>query len=242
MSIKLMLRFLFLNAIVAILSIFFSLYGVVLGPFDREGGKLVHRRVAVPWAKMILRVCGVKVVAKGLENVEADVPRIYLSNHQSYFDVFALLACLPVSFKFVLKKELMKIPFLGSAIRNAGYIAIDRADPRKAVRSMNEAAERIKAGASVLIFPEGTRSADGRLLPFKPGGFHLALKSKCDVVPIAIINSRAVVPKGSLTINKGTFAMNIGKPIPTRNYSKKDMAHLMARVREEMTTLMAQGL
>ena len=237
-----MLKFLFLNAIITALSIFFSLYGVVLGPFDREGGRVVHSCVAVPWARMILRVCGVKVVVKGLEDVEADVPRIYLSNHQSYFDIFALLACLPVSFKFVLKKELMKIPFFGSAMRNAGYIAIDRDDPRKAIKSMNEAAERIKDGASVLIFPEGTRSADGQLLPFKPGGFHLALKSKCDVVPIAIINSRAIVPKGSLTINKGTFAMNIGKPIPTRNYSKKDMAHLMARVREEMTTLMAQGL
>lgn len=237
-----MLRFTFLNALVTILSIFFSLYGVVLGPFDRVGGKLVHRCVAVPWARMILRVCGVKVVVKGLENVEADVPRIYLSNHQSYFDIFALLACLPVSFKFVLKQELMKIPLFGSAMRNAGYIAIDREDPRKAIKSMNAAAERIKNGASVLIFPEGTRSADGQLLPFKPGGFHLALKSKCDVVPMAIVNSRSIVPKGSLTINKGTFAMNIGKPIPTKGYSKKDMAHLMDRVREEMMGMMSRTL
>jgi 1-acyl-sn-glycerol-3-phosphate acyltransferase len=242
MSIKLMLRFLILNALVFALSVFFSLYGVVLGPFDRVGGRLVHRLVAVPWARMILRVCGVKVVVKGLENVEADVPRIYLSNHQSYFDIFALLACLPVSFKFVLKQELMKIPFLGSAMRNAGYIAIDREDPRKAIKSMNAAAERIKNGASVLIFPEGTRSADGQLLPFKPGGFHLALKSKCDVVPMAIVNSRSIVPKGSLTINKGTFAMNIGKPIPTKGYSKKDMAHLMDRVREEMMGMMSRTL
>jgi 1-acyl-sn-glycerol-3-phosphate acyltransferase len=187
---------------------------------------------------MILWVCGVKVRVKGLENVQSEVPHIYMTNHQSYFDIFALLASIPADFKFILKQELMKLPLLGFGMRRAGYIGIDRDDPRKAIKSVNEAAERIRKGASVLIFPEGTRSVDGRLQPFKPGGFHLALKSGCDIVPVAISESHRIVPKGSLKIEKGTFGLSIGQPIPVKDYSKKDMEQLMLRVREAMISQM----
>ena len=135
----------------------------------------------------------------------------------------------------------MKIPFLGRAMRGAGYIAIDRADPRKALRSMKEAAQRVRKGASVLIFPEGTRSKDGRLQPFKKGGFHLAIMSGCEVVPIAILNSRAINPKGSFRIKKGAFKMRIGGPIRTDGYSKKDIDRLMMQAREAMVGLMPAG-
>ncbi len=235
-----MVRFFLLNAFIGVHTIIFCLWGFLISVFDGSG-RLVHFYCAVPWAKMILWVCGVKVKVKGLENVERDLPRIYLTNHQSFFDILALLACLPVDFKFVLKQELMKIPILGFTMKRARYIGIDRKDPRKAVKSINRAAGKIKDGASVLIFPEGTRSVDGRLQAFKPGGFHLALKSGCDVVPIAIINSRHIAPKGSLRIKGGTFAMNIGKPIPVKNYSRKDMDQLMARVREAMIIQMNEG-
>jgi 1-acyl-sn-glycerol-3-phosphate acyltransferase len=195
------------------------LWGLLLAIFDRNG-RLIHLKVAVPWAKIILWVCGVKLKVKGLENVDSNSPRIYLSNHQSYFDIFTLLAGLPVDFKFLLKQELMKIPFLGSAMRRARYISIDRRDHRKALKSMNEAAMKIKNGASVLIFPEGTRSED------------LALKSGCDIVPVSIIGSRDIVPKGSLRVNKGTIIMIIGRSIPVANNSKKDMDGLMERTRK----------
>ncbi len=155
-------------------------------------------------------------------------------NHQSIFDIFTLLACLPVDFKFLLKQELMKVPFFGAAMKRAGYISIDRRNPRKAVKSMNEAAEKIKNGASVLVFPEGTRGKDGRLQTFKSGGFHLALKSGTDIVPVAIVDSHLIVPKGSLRIKKGTISMNIGRSIRTRDYSKKDMNQLMDQVRDAM--------
>jgi 1-acyl-sn-glycerol-3-phosphate acyltransferase len=155
-------------------------------------------------------------------------------NHQSYFDIFTLLANLPVQFKFVLKEELMKIPFLGPAMRKAKYVGIERDDPRKAVKSMKEAADRFKEGASILIFPEGTRSADGRLQTFRPGGFHLALKTKGDIVPVSIVGTHRIVPKGSLRIQKGEATMVIGKPISIREYSKKTMDQLMERVHETM--------
>jgi 1-acyl-sn-glycerol-3-phosphate acyltransferase len=232
-----MIRFLLLNAFITVHSIFFSLWGIFLSVFDRNGST-VHRYCAVPWAKTILNICGVKVEVRGAENVEANSPRIYMSNHQSYFDIFTLLAGLPVDFKFILKQELMNIPLLGWAMKGARYISIDREDGRKAVISMNKAAERIRNGASVLIFPEGTRSKDGVVAEFKKGGFLLALKSGCDIVPVAIAGSRNVVPKGSRKVNKGTIYFNIGKPIPVIECSKRELNHLMEKVRDEVIEMM----
>ena len=235
-----MIRFILLNAFIAIHTIIMSLFGLFISIFDRTGRR-VHMYCASPWAKAILWVCGVRVEIRGLDRIK-DVDRgIYMANHQSIFDIFTLLACLPVDFKFVLKKELMKLPFLGVAMRRARYISIDRENPRNAVKSMNEAAEKIKNGASVLIFPEGTRSLDGRLQEFKNGGFHLAIKSHWDIVPVAIVGSHLVVPKGSLRIKKGTIKMNIGRPISTDNYLKKDMNQLMSQVREALINEMKES-
>jgi 1-acyl-sn-glycerol-3-phosphate acyltransferase len=232
-----MLKFFLLNGFIAIQSIFLCLWGLLISAFDRNG-RLVHAWGAVPWAKMILWVCGVKVDVRGQEHLNGEAPRIFLTNHQSYFDIIALLAHLPVDFKFVMKKELMGIPLLGVAMRRAGYIGIDRDHPREAVKGINEAVQKIENGSSLVIFPEGTRSEDGQLQPFKRGGFNLALKSGRDVVPVAIINSRDIVPKGSLRINKGTFAMIIGVPISVKEYAKKDIHQLMARVREAIINQM----
>jgi 1-acyl-sn-glycerol-3-phosphate acyltransferase len=233
-----MLRFLYLNVFLIINSIIMCLWGLVISPFSKDG-KLVHHWCAVPWAKTFLRVCGVKVNVRGLEHINKKLPYIYISNHQSYFDIFALLSGLPVDFKFLMKQELMKIPLLGIAMRKAGYMSIDREDTRNAIRSMNSAVDKVRNGASVLIFPEGTRSQDGHVRSFKKGGFHLALKSGCDIVPIAIINSRSIVPKGSLRINKGTIALNIGKPITVQDYSKKDIDILIEKARGSVIALMA---
>lgn len=235
-----MIRFILLNAFIAVYTIAMSLFGIFLSFFEGSG-RLVHFYCAVPWAKAILWICGIKVKVSGLDHVKEGVQNIYMANHQSIFDIFTLLVYLPVGFKFVLKQELMKVPLFGSAMKGAGYISIDRGNPRKAVKSMNEAAEKIKHGASVLIFPEGTRSQDGRLQTFKSGGFHLALKSGADIVPVAIVDSHLIVPKGSLRIKKGTILMNIGRSIPTRDCSKKDMNRLMDRVRDALINEMKRS-
>jgi len=235
-----MLRFIFLNAFIAIFTIVWIFYGLILSIFDNSG-RIMHFKCAVPWAKVILWVCGVKVKVNGLIQGGRNSPGIYMCNNQSMFDIFTLLACLPVDFKFILKQELMKIPLFGFAMKRARYISIDRENPRLAVKGMNEAAEKIKNGTSVLIFPEGTRSVDGQLLPFKRGGFHLALKSECDVVPISIIDSDLIAPKRSLRIKKGYVIMNIGEPIPVKGYSKKDMVQLMDRVRDAMINQMKES-
>jgi len=234
-----MIRFVCLNGFIGLYTIIFCLWGLILSLFDRDGS-LVHRYCAVPWAKTILFICGVKLEVRGIENINKDAPRIYMSNHQSYFDIFTLLAGLPVNFKFILKQELMRIPILGMAMKRAGYISIDREDNRKAILSVNMAADKIRNGASVLIFPEGTRSDDGIVMDFKKGGFHLALKSGCDIVPAAIIKSRDILPKGRLKINKGTIYLNIGKAIPVTDYSKRDMNLLTERVRDAVVGLMSE--
>lgn len=238
-----MVRFLFLNIFIFIYSVFMCCWGVLVSFFDKNG-KIIHFYAAVPWAKVILWVSGisgVKVRVTGQEYVDAKSPRIYMTNHQSYFDIFALLAYVPVDFKFILKQELMRIPLLGIAMRKVGYIGIERRDPKKAIESMDQAARKIKEGVSVVIFPEGTRSVDGKLQGYKKGGFYLALNSNCDIVPVTIVDSYKIVPKGSLKINKGSFYVHIGRPIPTKGYSKENIAQLMKVVGRTMLKAMKKG-
>ena len=226
-----MLRFIVLDAFIGLFSVIMCIWALLI-PIFWGSGRAVHFRCAVPWSKVILRVCGIRVTVRGLENVDPEIPRIYMCNHQSFFDIWTILAFLPVDFKFILKQELMKIPLLGPAMTQAGYIGIERKDPRKAVKSIALAAKRIKDGASVLIFPEGTRSADGRLQSFKRGGFNLAIKSGCDIVPMAIDGSHRIATKGSLRIRRGSYTFQIGEPISLSGYRKKDIPRLMDRVHE----------
>ena len=226
-----MLRYIALNAFIGLFSVLMCIWALVI-PIFWGSGRAVHFRCAVPWAKVILRVCGIRVTVRGRENVSPEIPRIYMCNHQSFFDIWTLLAFLPVDFKFILKQELMNIPLLGPAMRGAGYIGVERKDPRKAVKSIALAAKRIREGASVLIFPEGTRSPDGRLQSFKRGGFNLAFKSGCDIVPVAINGSHRIAKKGSLCINKGSYSLHIGEPIALSGYGKRDIQRLMDDVHE----------
>jgi 1-acyl-sn-glycerol-3-phosphate acyltransferase len=235
-----MIRFIWLNGFIGLYSIIVCLWVFIISFFDRDG-RLVHRFCAAPWARTILFICGVKLEVSGISDIEKDKPLIYMSNHQSNFDIYALLAGLPVNFKFILKQELMKIPLLGMAMKRAGYISLDREDSRKAIISVNMAADKIRNGASVLIFPEGTRSEDGVVGEFKKGGFHLALKSGCDIVPVAISKSRDIARKGSQRINKGTIYLMIGKAIPTKDCSKRDMDLIMKTVRDAVVGMMQES-
>jgi 1-acyl-sn-glycerol-3-phosphate acyltransferase len=125
-------------------------------------------------------------------------------------------------------------------MKRAGYFAIERENPREAIRSMEEVAEKVKAGTSVLVFPEGTRSIDGRLQPLKKGGFHVAVKSGCDIVPIAITNTCRIVTKGSRKINKGDIGIHFGRAISVKDYSRKDVPGLMERVRQAILEMMEE--
>jgi 1-acyl-sn-glycerol-3-phosphate acyltransferase len=158
-----------------------------------------------------------------------------MSNHQGSYDIFALLGHLPYQFKWLAKKELFSIPFFGWTMAAAGYISIDRGGTRDTVEAMNEAAQKIRDGMSVVIFPEGSRSPDGSIQPFKKGGFTLAIKSRVPIVPVAISGSRDIMPKDRLTTSPGEIRMLVDPPIETVYYSLKDREFLMKKVRETIT-------
>ena len=187
---------------------------------------------ARPWAGTILAACGTRVRVTGREKLAALGPAVYVTNHQSHFDILALIRALPGQYRVIAKKELFLIPVFGWALALAGFIKIDRSNRERARRSLHVAARRIRSGKSVVVFAEGTRSLDGRLRPFKKGGFILSIESGCPIVPVSISGSRAVLSKNSLDINGGPIDVAIGDPIPTGAYDYDRRDELIARVRE----------
>jgi 1-acyl-sn-glycerol-3-phosphate acyltransferase len=184
------------------------------------------------WGNANLWAAGVKVKVTGLENINSQGPYIFVSNHQGWFDIFAAIGKLPFHFSWLVKMELFKIPVLGAAMSRAGYISIDRRDHRKAMNSLNRAAEVIRQGTSVFIFPEGTRSADGVIRDFKKGWLVLAAKSQQSVVPISISGSYRILRKKSCTIHPGEIRFSIGKPIQTAGSDSVGRDLLLEQIRE----------
>jgi 1-acyl-sn-glycerol-3-phosphate acyltransferase len=214
-------------------TIFWSVISIMLFLADRSG-RLTHKYGARPWSRILLWGSRVTASLDGVENlVSENGPVVFVSNHQSMFDILALLARMPVDFKFVVKKELMTVPLWGYAMKKAGYIFIDREDPSQSRELMRETIQKIQRGSSVLFFAEGTRSEDGRLAPFKRGAFFLASQSTRDVVPLVILGSREVLPKKSLRIRPGHISITI-LPAVTDPNLKKNSRRLMAEVRESM--------
>jgi 1-acyl-sn-glycerol-3-phosphate acyltransferase len=184
------------------------------------------------WVRAILWSCGIRVESSGLENVDPAQPCIFMSNHQSVIDIAAILASIPVSARFVAKRELTRIPLFGWALPLSGQIIVDRGNRDQAIASLRKGAEQIRAGTHVIVFPEGTRSQQGGLAEFKSGGFHLALQAGVPIVPISVSGSQRITPKGSLKIHSGLVRIRYGKPIPTRGLGLEDRHLLKQRVRE----------
>ncbi|MFH0901290.1 MAG: lysophospholipid acyltransferase family protein [Pseudomonadota bacterium] len=172
-------------------------------------------RVARLWARSILRVMGITLKVRGMENLGGvSGPFIFMANHQSNLDVPSLIALVPGRFTFIAKDSLRRVPFFGSAARIGGIIFIDRSRRKDAFTTLDRAAETIRSGPSVIVFPEGTRSRDGKLLEFKRGPFYLAMAARVPIVPVAISGTHRLLPPGRLRIRKGEATIAFGKPIP----------------------------
>ena len=208
-------------------TIFLFILVIISLIFDRSG-KAIHS-IGRLWGRSLLFLSGVTVEVKGLENILAGKPQIFASNHQGAFDILALQAFIPIQFRWVAKRSLFKIPIIGWSMSLAGYVSMDRERAGSAYRSIETAAEKVRNGICVLIFPEGTRSATGELLPFKRGGFLLAIKSGAPVVPLSIQGSTGIMRRGSLLIRPGLIKIAIGRPIQTAGADEKA---LMAGVRK----------
>ncbi len=221
-------------------TVFWGGVACLAAPFDRDGLSVVW--VGRHWVSWILRTCGVRVEVDGIENVPRDRGCVYMSNHQSVFDTVAIVATLPVPWKFVAKRELTWIPFFGWALALGDQIIIDRQDRESSVRSLARAAERVRAGANVIIFPEGTRSPDASLREFKSGGFHLAIQAGAPIVPVAVSGSWRITPRSSLRIESGRVLVRYGDPIPTGDLEIDDRAELKRQVREAILKAFDPGL
>ncbi|MHC1744084.1 MAG: lysophospholipid acyltransferase family protein [Syntrophobacteraceae bacterium] len=190
-------------------------------------------RIGSLWGMANLRVAGTRVQVEGLDKIAPGQSYVFAANHQSWFDIFAIYACIPVQFRWLAKEELFHVPVLGPAMKACGAIPIDRGDRRKAFESINQAAAKVRAGTSIVIFPEGTRSVDGVLQGFKTGGFILAIKSQQPMLPISISGSHRILPKRrEWMIQRGTILMTLGNPIPTSGLTNRDRDTLMAAVRD----------
>lgn len=217
-------------------TVFFSLAAVSGGLLGAGRGFFdwVHRS----WAGILLRSAGVRVRTKGLEHVEVGGAQILVANHQSAFDIWALMRKTPASLRFVAKQELSRVPIFARACRSAGHVFIDRNDRQAAMAAIRAAGDRMRReGLSLVLFPEGTRSADGRLGRFKRGSFVLAIETRAPLVPVAIQGGAQIQPKGSRRVHPGVLLVRFGEPIQTRGLTAADRDALTERCRvavEEM--------
>lgn len=191
------------------------------------------------WSKWILFSSGAPVRLEGMDRISREHPQIFVSNHVSWFDVWVLATYLPMDYRFVAKKELERVPVFGAAWKAAGHISIDRSDRKSAIRSLERAGETIRReNASVVIFPEGTRSHDGTLQAFKKGAFMLALHTGVPIVPVAVIGSERVLAKGSWRVRRLPIIVRFGEPIETRGFTEEDRDELVQLTYDRVRALL----
>ncbi|MFH1765110.1 MAG: lysophospholipid acyltransferase family protein [Gemmatimonadota bacterium] len=215
--------------LVGFFSTFFHAGNVVLRVhFWRRNLHCACDKAARRWSQNILWAANVRVNIEGLENLRTDEPQIVVSNHQSWFDVFALAAHLPVRYRFVAKQELGGIPIFGKAWKSCGHVSVDRGNREAAIESLDQAWREIhEEKLTMVLFPEGTRSPDGRLKQFKKGAFVMAVQGQVPLVPVAVVGSREIMPKGSLKVRSGSITLRIGTPIPTAGSTIRDRNSLL---------------
>jgi 1-acyl-sn-glycerol-3-phosphate acyltransferase len=204
-------------------------------------GGAILMPIARLWSWLCLKTCRVRYHPFYHSDLNPSQPCVYVANHQSQFDIPALALAMPAPFRVVAKRGLLHVPIFGWVLWLGGFIFVDRSDREKAIRSLDRAMRIIRRGMSVVVFAEGTRSPDGRLLPFKKGGFVLALQAGVPIVPVCIRGGREVLPKGSLRIRPGTIDVEFGAPIATSSYTFDTKDSLIAAVRDRIAAGLYPG-
>ena len=236
------LRSIFLWAVMMLIII---VYGHMIIPlqalFSKDKKKTYHGG-GVVWSKILLFLAGIDVKVDGIENIPKDKAVIFMPNHQGHWDYPILFNSLPRRFAFVAKKELFSVPFLGKYMENAGNIPIDRQAGRSAHESLLKVTNAIKEGDSILIFPEGTRTWDGKVGEFKRGSFHVAFETGAPIVPVAISGSYKIMKRHSWVVNPGKIELKIGKPISLqvsgKHVTKEDYVIAMEMVKNSIVEML----
>jgi len=220
---------------IVLATLLFGTLSVIAAAFDNTGVKLT--RLARTWARFLLAASGVRVRVEGLEHIDPNGSYIFVSNHLSYMDTPVVLSHVPVQFRFLAKRGLFQIPLLGTHLKQAGHIPVPREDPRAAVKTMHVAAETVaNKKISLLIFPEGGRSHDGKLRPFKEGAVYIAIKAGVPIVPMTLIGTRDVLPFGGGVVLPGNVTLRVLPPIDTSTLTLKDRGRVTEEIRELILT------
>jgi 1-acyl-sn-glycerol-3-phosphate acyltransferase len=221
---------------IAVVTILGSLAGLALRLVDRSGDLILD--LARAWSRWVTSFAGVKIIVENRAHLVPGQPYVFMANHASSLDIWAVFVAIPRRVRLIAKKQLARIPFFGWVMWAGRFIFIDRQNGVAARRSIDEAGRRIHDGDSVLLFPEGTRSRDGTLGPFKKGGFHLAIKAGVPIVPVALRGTRALMPAGSILLRSGTMTVVIGEPIATQGLSDDERTTLDERVRSAVEAML----
>jgi 1-acyl-sn-glycerol-3-phosphate acyltransferase len=227
---------LFSAPLIVLSTVVMGTLSILASLFDGSGN--TQHYLARIWAKSLLAVSFIRVRVEGLENIDPNASYVFVSNHQSLMDIPAILSRLPYQFRFFAKKGLFRIPFLGTHLKRAGHLPVDRSNARNSLKSMSEGSRIIAGrGVSLLLFPEGGRCPEG-LRDFKEGAAYIAIKAGAPVVPMAINGMRELLPMGSVDIRSGKVLLRIGKPISTKDLKLSDREALTARLYEEVSELL----
>jgi 1-acyl-sn-glycerol-3-phosphate acyltransferase len=224
------MRYSFKLLLIALLTLPVSLLVILIGSFDPKG-KLVYH-LGRFWSWSILKIGGVRLKIEGLDQLDPSRPYIFMANHQSNIDIPALVQSLPkFQLRWIAKRELVFVPFFGWALWSSKHIVIDRSSRSDAMTSLRSARKKIERGISVVFFPEGTRSSGAEMLPFKRGGFLLAVKTQTPIVPITINGSRNILPKGDWRIRKGEIQIIVSDPVAIDESHVRNVRGLMNHIR-----------
>ncbi len=224
------------DPLAALIVVMSGITTLLAAPFDRAGN--LQHRLARFWARLLLAVSGVRVDAAGLEHLHRRCGVVFVANHLSLMDVPVLIAYLPSSFRFLAKKSLFWVPFIGWHLSLGRHIRVDRAGKRAAAKAVVQARRLLEGGLSVFVFAEGSRST-GALQSFKAGAAHIAIDSGAPVVPVGIAGTQALLPRGSIHIRPGKARLRIGKPVPTSGLTLHDRRRLTALLESRVSRLIA---
>jgi len=189
------------------------------------------------WAPALLKITGSSIEVQGADKIDFSKPHFFIFNHQSTLDIALTLKVIPVPFHYIAKRSLLYVPVLGWYLWAVGTVLIDRGRTKKAIRTLKRAGELIRNGKNIVAFPEGTRSSDGSILPFKKGAFVVAIEAGVPIIPVTIEGTHRVMPKNTFRIRPEPILVKFGDPISTKELTYEDREQLMNRVRDEIIEL-----
>jgi 1-acyl-sn-glycerol-3-phosphate acyltransferase len=216
--------------LIIVVTLFTAIFTILCFPW--KNGK-APRAVQVFWSRSVLWFLLIPIEVTGQENVDSKQSYVFVANHQSFLDVFAVYGWLPNNFKWLMKKEIRKVPFVGTACAVAGHIFVDRSNPRAALQSMDHIKKELVDGISTVIFPEGTRTKTGEMGRFKQGAFKIAMDMGLPVVPLSLSGFFKAMPSGQAFANpRARVSLHIGKPIDISQFN--DINEAMEYLRNEI--------